>query len=256
MAHPTDTKEVLDFALDIARRAGERVLTHFRSADLNVDAKADGSPVTIADRDAERFLREQIEQRFPEDAILGEEEAERPGKSGRRWLLDPIDGTKAFSRGVPIFANLVAVHDETGPLCGVIHLPALSETVYAGRGLGCFENGRPVRVSQRRELRGAYLATSATDNWPPAVWRAVHEAGIQVRTWGDAYGYALTATGRVDAMVDPSMIEWYDIAPMPVIFAEAGGRFTDIEGTDRIDTHSGVASNGALHDELLALLRS
>jgi len=251
-------EEVLEFAVDIAQRAGQRTLAHYRNDELSIDHKRDGSPVTVADRGAERFLREEIEARFPNDEIRGEEEADRPGTSGRKWILDPIDGTKAFTHGVPLFANLVALHGPEGVLCGVINLPALSETVYAGRGLGCFEARgseapRRVHVSKRTEIDGAYLATTATDNWRASSWKAVHDAGIQVRTWGDAWGYALVATGRVDAMVDPT-IEWYDIAAMPVIMAEAGGRFSDLAGRDTFEGGSGLGSNGHLHETLLGLM--
>jgi len=251
-------EEALAFAVDIARRTGERTLAHYRDDELSIDHKQDGSPVTVADRAAERFLREEIAARFPADAIRGEEEADRPGTSGRTWILDPIDGTKAFTHGVPIFANLVALHGPEGALCGVINLPALSETVYAGRGLGCFETRgtdkpRRVHVSERTEIKGAYLATTATDNWSASAWKAVHDAGMQVRTWGDAWGYALVATGRVDAMVDPE-IEWYDVAAMPVIMSEAGGRFTDLAGNDSFESGNALGSNGHLHQALLELM--
>lgn len=249
---------IVEFAVDVARRAGERTLSHYRNDDLSIDQKRDGSPVTVADRGAERFLREEIEKQFPDDEIRGEEEATRPGTSGRVWILDPIDGTKAFTHGVPLFANLVALHGPGGALCGVINLPALSETVYAGRGLGCFEARgseapRRVRVSDRKEVRGAYLATSYTNNWTASSWKAVQDAGVEVRTWGDAWGYALVATGRIDAMVDPE-IEWYDVAAMPVIMSEAGGRFTDLAGKESFESGNSLGSNGHLHDALLKLM--
>ena len=133
---PPVERWLLGEAVALARAAGDLTLQWFRQADLVVDDKADGSPVTEADRAAERLLREQIGARYPDDAIVGEEEAETTGTSGRRWIIDPIDGTKAFSRGVPTYCNLVAFEDEHGPAIGVINLPALNETVYAGRGLG------------------------------------------------------------------------------------------------------------------------
>lgn len=243
----------LEELVALVREAGEITLRWFRQGDFTVEAKGDGTPVTEADRAAERFLREELGDRFPLDAIVGEEEAAKPGTSGRQWVIDPIDGTKAFTRGVPLYSNLLALRDEAGSAVGIINLPALGSTVYAARGLGCFDNGRPARVSATRRLAGAYVTTSAIDNWSSARLTAVREAGIALRTWGDGYGYALVATGRVDAMVDPEIAPW-DVAPMPVILAEAGGRFTDLSGRDRIDGGHGLGSNAALHDELLALL--
>ena len=156
---PDADADLLDTAVDLVRRAGSLTLDWFQSSSLVIDRKGDGTPVTEADRAAERFLREEITRRFPDDAIVGEEEADREGRSGRQWIIDPIDGTKAFTHGVPLFCNLLAVNDEHGPAIGVINLPALGETVYAGRGLGCFDNGEPARVSERPRLSGSYLSS-------------------------------------------------------------------------------------------------
>ncbi|MET0490904.1 MAG: inositol monophosphatase family protein, partial [Acidimicrobiales bacterium] len=237
----------------LARAAGDRTLAWFRRPDLQVDTKADLTPVTEADRDAERYLRAELGRRHPADAILGEEEGEQDGTSGRRWVIDPIDGTKAFTHGVPLYSTLLAALDEHGPLLGVICLPALPETVWAGRGLGCFLDGEPCHVSEHATVEGAYVTASALRNWPAGALDATHGAGAFVRTWGDAYGYALVATGRVEAMVDHQAAIW-DIAPMPVIIGEAGGRMSDLAGADSITSDSGLATNGLLHDDLLALL--
>jgi fructose-1,6-bisphosphatase/inositol monophosphatase family enzyme len=173
-------------------------------------------------------------------------------------VIDPIDGTKAFTRGVPLYATLLALLDESGPMLGVIALPALGETIYAARGLGCWCNGRPARVAQAPTagLAGAYVMTSGVETWSPAALVALQDAGGRLRTWGDAYGYALVATGRVEAMVDPVAAVW-DLAPMPVIIAEAGGRFSSIDGGAGPDGGSGIGScGGALHDQLSAVLRA
>lgn len=249
---PPITQADLDEAVRIARRAGELTLEWFRSPTLDVDCKDDGTPVTEADRAAERLVREAIREHWPADAVTGEEEVDQPGTSGRTWIIDPIDGTKAFTRGVPLYTNLLAMNDEEGPAIGVINVPALGLTVWAGRGLGCFENGVPARVSDRSELQGAYLCTCGFDQWSDADLLAVKSAGVALRTWGDGYGYVLAATGRIDAMVDPQVAAW-DVAPAPVILAEAGGRFTDLTGAERIDGGTGIASNGHLHEALLAL---
>lgn len=245
--------DMLAEAVDLARRAGEATLRFFRAEDLTVDRKADGTPVTQADRGAERLLRGEIGARYPADGVLGEEEGEAAGTSGRRWIIDPIDGTKAFTRGVPLYTNLLALEDDEGIAVGVINVPALGETVYAGRGLGCFCNGVPTRVSGRAGLRGAYVTTSGFGSWSDSALASGRAARVNLRTWGDGYGYVLVATGRVEAMVDP-VAELYDLAPMPVIIAEAGGRFTSLGGDPHPGRGSGVATNGLLHEDTLAML--
>lgn len=237
----------------MTRRAGDVSLGWFRSPELDVERKGDGTPVTAADRAVERALREEISRRWPDDAIVGEEEDAVEGTSGRRWVIDPIDGTKAFTHGVPLYTTLVALEDDQGTALGIIHLPALGQTVWAGRGRGCFEDGRRVSVAGAGDLAAAYVTTSGFDHWPEEALVRVRRSGARLRTWGDGYGYALVATGRADAMVDPEVHLW-DVAPMPVIMSEAGGRFTDLSGRPGAEGGSGLATAGPLHDELLALL--
>ena len=251
---PAVDPALLDAAVAYARGAGAFTQQWFRRSDLAVHAKADGTPVTVADRGAERLLREAIGASHPDDSIVGEEEAPVEGTSGRTWYLDPIDGTKAFTHGVPLYSNLVAVFDEHGPAVGVINLPGVGQTVYAGRGLGCFLDGERCSVSTRPGLDGAYATTSGLDYWPHDLLRRVLDSPAKLRTWGDGYGYALVATGFVDAMIDP-IAELYDVAAMPVILGEAGGRFSDTDGVARATGRCGIATNGLIHDEILALLR-
>ncbi len=252
---PPVSTDLVDDIAELVRAAGEVTLRWFRREDLTVDRKGDGSPITAADRAAERFLREEIEKRFPEDSIVGEEEGDRRGTSGRTWVIDPIDGTKAFTQGVPLYTNLLALEDQHGPLVGVINVPALGETVAAGRGAGCTLNGEPCHVSDRADLSGAYLTTSGFGVWPAAGLMSVYESEMHLRTWGDGYGYVLVATGRAEAMFDPIANHW-DLAPMPVIISEAGGRFSDLRGDVTALGGSGLATNGVLHDDILALLRT
>ncbi len=251
-------QDLLEQAVGWARSAGELTLGWFNHPELSIDAKGDGTPVTQADRAAERLLREMIHAAYPDDGIQGEEEAELVGTSGRRWVIDPIDGTKAFTHGVGTFSNLLYLEDEHGPAIGVINLPALGETVYAGRGLGCFLDGRPCRVSQVDDLSGAYLSCTGFHEWTPAMFDRVQGAGLELRTWGDAYGYALLASGRVDAMFDP-VLAWWDIASLSVIVPEAGGRLTLRDGSaelvpDELDLYSAIATNSLLHDRVVELL--
>ncbi|MDW3220286.1 MAG: inositol monophosphatase family protein [Acidimicrobiales bacterium] len=252
---PAVDPALVDHAVEIARAAGELTLEWFRRADLAVDIKGDGSPITAADLAAETFIRGELAAAYPGDAVIGEEHADAEGTSGRTWVIDPIDGTKAFTKGVPLYANLLALVDEHGPAIGVINLPALGETLWAGRGHGAVFDGEPCRVSDHRTLAGAYVCTSEFGYWPPDDLRAVLAQPVQFRTWGDAYGYSLVATGRAEAMIDPRANPW-DVAPVAVIIAEAGGRFTGYDGNDAADAWrrgSGVATNGVLHDELLAV---
>lgn len=254
---PPVDDELVAVAVDIARAAGELTLRWFGSRDLAVDHKGDGSPVTAADLAAETLMRERLLARFPDDAVIGEEHQDTDGTSGRTWVIDPIDGTKAFTRGVPLYSNLLALVDEHGPAVGVINLPALGETVWAGRGRGAFCNGEPCRVSDRATLDGAYAMTSGFGYWPDEALAAVLRSPVILRTWGDAYGYALVATGRAEAMIDPLANPW-DVAPMAIIIPEAGGRYSTFDGADGVDawrTGSGVATNGAVHDALLTLWR-
>lgn len=244
-------QDLMEFAVEIARAAGELTLRHFRTAALVVDRKADTTPVTVADREAEALLRRLIGERFPEDAVVGEEHADTGGTSGRTWYLDPIDGTKSFVHGVPLFTNLVACHDPDGPLVGVINTPALGEATWAGRGAGCFHDDAVARVSAVSDLAAAYVMTSGVEWWPEQLRGLAAAPPFTLRTWGDGYGYSLVATGRVEAMVDPGAEAW-DLAPLPVIIAEAGGRFSGLDGSEGIASGSAVASNGLVHDALLA----
>jgi histidinol-phosphatase len=251
-APPVDSG-LVDFAVELARGAGALTRRWFATDDLGVEQKADGTPVTEADRAAERWVREQLDQHCPHDTVIGEEEPPKEGTSGRRWILDPIDGTKAFTRGVPLYSTLLAFDDEHGPAVGVIALPALDQLVWAGRGRGCWADGRPARVSGTGSVDGAYLMSSSYTHWSEEALLAVKRAGFHLRTWGDGYGYSLVATGRADAMVDPEAAH-YDLAAMPVILSEAGGTFTSFGGDPSPAAGSGVASNGVLHAELLKLL--
>ena len=247
-------QKLVDFAVSIAKEAGELTLSLFNDVDLEIIKKSDGSPVTQADRGAECLLRKRISDSFPEDSIIGEEEENVVGSSGRTWTLDPIDGTQSFINGVPLFANLVAFEDEHGSAVGVINLPAIDECIWAGRGLGCFANGKKVHVSNTETLDGCCVVTSGVDYWNSlSFFESLSESETTVRTWGDAYGYALVATGRVDAMVDPIVNPW-DVAPMLTIIPEAGGVFTDFKNVETANGGNALASNPALHALLINLV--
>jgi len=267
--HPTNG-ERLDFAIEIAREAGLLTLGRFGGANLQVEQKSDGTPVTLADREAEEHLRRRIGQRYPEDGILGEEMGGTEGTSGCLWLLDPIDGTKSFIHGVPLYTTLVAVLQHNQPLLGVIFAPATNELLYAQVGGGCWRMAGPpesvqaatrARVSQTADLSDALFVTSDVESY--ATDRATNARGVYdqlarkcrlTRTWGDGYGYLLVATGRAEVMIDPEMSLWDSAALQPVI-TEAGGALTDWQGKPTIHSGDVVATNGALANQVLAITR-
>ena len=256
--------EELDFAMEAAWEAGRETLRWFQASPA-VETKTDGSPVTAADRGAERRLRELLAARYPADGIVGEEEGAAEGSSGRRWILDPIDGTRSFVHGVPLYGVMVALEAGGDAVVGVLHFPGLGETVAAARGLGCRWNGRPCRVSAVDRIEDALVLTSgdaaavrplAGDDFP------AREAGLDAlagragtfRTWGDCYGYALVATGRAEAMLDPHLNVWDAAAVRPVI-EEAGGVFTDWNGAPTHTAGHAVGTNRALADAVRSALR-
>ncbi len=245
-----------EFAAELAWHAGKLTMRYFQTG-VVADLKADESPVTIADRESERLMRELIETRYPEHSILGEEEGEtRPGASFR-WILDPIDGTKTFVRGVPFYAVLVGLEREGQAVVGAVNIPPTGELLHAAQGQGCSWNGRRARVSPVPRLSEALLsctdvASMAKYGRAGAYARLAAATKLQ-RTWGDAYGYVLVATGRAEVMLDPITALWDCAALLPVV-TEAGGTFTDWSGTPTIHAAEAIGTNGLVLDELLALV--
>lgn len=247
---------LLEAVSDVARTAGEVALRHFKST-LTVERKGDGSPVTIADRSAERHARDWISTRFPEDGMIGEELGPvRPG-ARRRWIIDPIDGTKSFVRGVPLWGTLVAVCEGNEVLAGAASFPALGDIIAAAVGLGAWWNGARCRVSGVSAISEATVLT--TDHRfmrtpeREAGWRRLASRASVARDWGDCYGYFLVATGRAEVMIDGVLADWDAAALFPVI-REAGGVFTDCAGRDTPFGSSAVATNAALARDARALL--
>lgn len=248
--------DYLAFAIQIAIDAGKIALAHYQS-NIAVEFKPDRSPVTLADRGAEQAIRQAIAERYPGHSIVGEEYGADQRPSPFRWVVDPIDGTKSFVRGVPLFGTLIGLEIDGRVEVGVCHLPALGETVAATTGLGCTWNGRPARVSGTRSLQEATVLFSDSRMLGERLGdrrQTFERATGLLRTWGDCYGYCLVATGRADVMIDPAMNPW-DCAALVPILREAGGRFTDWTGVERIDGGDAVGTNGVLHDAVLDLLR-
>jgi len=245
---PSSSAALLDAAAELARLTGASALSHYRTT-LVVERKGDGSPVTIADREAERAAREWIAKRFPADGVLGEEFGDTPGGSGRTWVLDPVDGTKTFVRGVPLWGSLVAVVEGETVLAGAASYPALDEHLAAAPGAGCWHNGVRCRVSEVHRLEGATVLTSEVGRFATPErrrsWESLAEATLISRTWGDCYGYLLVATGRAEVMVDIGVHPW-DIACFLPIIREAGGVITDLEGRASGMIETAIATNSAL----------
>ncbi len=249
--------KLLAFAVDAAQEAGGVTLKYFRQH-LEIEEKADHSPVTVADRETEKLLRRRIEEKYPGHGITGEEfGAERPG-AGLRWLLDPIDGTQSFIRGVPLYGVMLGLEQDGQPVLGVVHFPALGETIAARRGGGAKCNGKPARVSQKSSLAEATLLLTDARGFTAAgrqeAFERVRAVAKFERSWGDCYGHALVATGRAEVMLDPGLSEWDACALLPIL-EEAGGRFTDWSGQRTICGGCGISTNGALHGEVMRLLR-
>jgi histidinol-phosphatase len=243
-------------AAELARLTGDIALRHYRSR-LVVETKADGSPVTAADRAAEEAARGWVRRFFPEDGVLGEELGEERAGARRRWVIDPIDGTKAFVRGVPFWGSLVALCEGETVLAGAAYYPAIGDLIAAAPGVGCWYNGSRCAVSSVTSLDAATVLTTDTRfrERPErrAGWERVADAASVARTWGDCFGYLLVATGRAELMCDPILSPW-DAAAFQPIVREAGGVFTDWDGRDTAFGASAVATNAALGPTMRALL--
>jgi histidinol-phosphatase len=236
----------LAFALELADVADSLSLPRFRALDPRVETKPDLTPLTDADRTVERALRERIAVGRPREGVFGEEEGDDGGAV--RWVVDPIDGTKNFSRGVPVWASLIALEREDEVVCGVVSAPALGHRWWAARGEGAFRDGERIRVSAVSRLADASVSSTYGRDLvrlEPAVWHA--------RSLGDFWQHALVAEGSVDAAVDARLSPW-DYSALVPILEEAGGRSSGLDGGLPRPKEQVVTSNASLHDELLALL--
>ncbi len=254
----------LDFATELAYHAGRITLGYFNTA-LRTDFKPDSTPVTEADRAAEAYIRSEIQRVYPGHAIVGEEFGEaslsaapQPEKDGRvfRWIIDPIDGTKSFIRGVPLYGVLIGLEIEAEVHVGAAYFPALDEMLSAAVGSGAWLNGRRAHVSKVDDLSKACICYTTYKNFEKRdiqVWKRLVEAVYMTRGWSDAYGYLLVATGRAEACLDPYMNIW-DCGPFPVILREAGGYFGNWRGREGHTHGEALATNGGLKQQILDLI--
>jgi myo-inositol-1(or 4)-monophosphatase len=250
-----DLKEIHQAAIEIARLGGEHTLRYYQK-DIKIEHKKDYSPVTVADRETEQLMRREIKKRFPDHGILGEEHGTYQPESPVQWILDPIDGTKSFIHGVPFYTTLVAVLYNNEPVSGVIFAPALDELCEAVKGEGARFNGSICRVRPCESLQDAtFLTTDVTSqaeyNLAKPFEELLEKAALH-RTWGDAYGHMLVATGRADIMFDAVQNIW-DAAPLLPILKEAGGIFCDVNGKETIQTGNGISCSRGLIGDVLEL---
>lgn len=251
-----DWKARYEAAVTAAQAAGQLTLKYF-DADVAVEWKQDNSPVTVADREAETLLRTALLGKFPNDGFLGEEHGDRPGTSGYRWIIDPIDGTRNFIRGIPIWANLVGLEYQGETIVGVLNVPALGQTYRALRGDGAYRGERRIRVTDRANLAEAtafytslkfFERVGRTDDLVRLLLRTQTQRGF-----GDFYGFVLVAQGSGEFMVDHGVHIW-DVAAIQPLIEEAGGRFTDWDGKVTIESTAVIASNGKLHQQVVEAL--
>ncbi len=249
----------LDFAVGTAYEAGRLTLGYFRTGVVRSEFKADDTPVTAADREAERLIRVRISEKYPAHAVVGEEYGAESGAEGtiHRWIVDPIDGTKAFVRGVPLYGVLIGLEIEGSCEVGVAYFPALDEMLHAAAGLGCYLNGRRTGVAKTETLKDGIVsftdAKSFEEHGREGGWRRLLSAAGGARGWSDAYGHALVATGRADLMLDPVANPW-DCAPFPPILKEAGGYFGDWSGNETIYGGEALSTTRELLPEVLELI--
>jgi histidinol-phosphatase len=259
----TDWRTRYNLAVELARKGGDLARqvyeATFHDRSMEVDRKDDNSPVTVADRGAERLIRDHVAKYFPQDGFLGEEYGDQPGESGFRWIIDPIDGTKSFVRHVPIWGTLIGLEYKGEQIAGVVYIPVFRQIYRALRGDGAYFDDCRIRVSDVTKLSDAILCYSSMGWFRGAgkeetFQRLYRQTGRQ-RGYGDFYGFVLVAQGSVDLMVEHGVHAW-DVAATKVLVEEAGGTFTDWKGTPTIHTPDCLASNGKLHAEVLQILNA
>lgn len=253
-----DLNLLLEAAKEIAQQGGDLTKRYFKNG-ITVNLKDDESPVTIADKEAEKLMRREIESHFPTHGIIGEEYGAVRPESNIQWVLDPIDGTKSFIHGVPLYTTLIGILIDGIPQVGVIYQPILQELCYAATGLGCYLNGNVAKVRELDKLSNASMMITELKHFEEKGYLTAHNNLMQAtryhRTWGDAYGHMMVATGRADIMFDPILNIW-DAAALHPIIREAGGWFGNAEGNEAlIDQASGISCHPKFKDQILAFFK-
>ncbi len=241
-----------------AKLAGEVIMKYY-SGDVRVELKGDETPVTAADREAEKVITKTIKSRFPEHSIMGEEFGSSAGDSEYTWIIDPVDGTKNYIRKIPMFATQIALMKNDELILGISNAPAMNELLYAERGMGAYFNNQKIHVSARKNLSESFMSFGGINhfrklNLTPGL---LELAGVTYsnRGFGDFWGYHLLAQGKIEIMIEADIKIW-DIAALAVIIEEAGGKFTDLSGNAvSVNIKTAAASNGLLHEEVLKAFR-
>lgn len=245
-------EELLKAATEIAKIGGHHTLKYFKK-DVEVISKSDDSPVTIADRETEQLIRKEIKKRYPEHGIIGEEFGKENEESDIQWVLDPIDGTKSFIHGVPFYTTLIGILIDNEPKVGIIYAPALEELCAAGIGHGATLNGEPCRVRDTDKLEDATFLVTEIDRFRLMGQQELFQELLREtklhRTWGDAYGHMMVATGRADLMYDPELNIWDAAALLPVV-QESGGIFSDNKGRQTIHSGNGYSTSKSLFPQV------
>lgn len=260
MAAQTERSQELAFAIEACEEAGLVAMKYFKSG-VEMTMKPDNTPVTLADKECERLMRDAINRRFSSDAILGEEEgsSENTGMSERKWIIDPIDGTYNFARGIPIFSILLALEDKGEITIGVIHNPSTGEIYYAEKGFGAYRNGKPIGVSRVESLEDSlFLFGGPNRILEKGYWEGftrIIQKSYRQRALGDYLNFAYVFEGKAEATIETGLFAW-DLAPMKILAEEAGGRFTDFEDSGSVYTGNCLVSNGRVHDAYLRLLKN
>lgn len=245
----------LDVALEAAKDAETIIANHFDPSGVDSEKKTDGSPVTIADREAEAAIIQRIKSAFPDHSILGEEIGREDHTSGYRWIIDPIDGTKNFTRGIPLFGTLIALMKDGEVIVGVSNMPAIKELMYAEKGQGAYVNGKRITTSSVTDFQDIYLTFGGLSYFEKMGLMGrvlgIRDEIFQLRSFGDVYMYHLLAQGKLEVVMEAS-IKVYDVAPLKLIIEEAGGRATEIDGTEmNLDISTFLATNGHVHQKII-----
>jgi histidinol-phosphatase len=250
---PQQLRRFLSVAREVAQKGGQRALKYFRKK-VSVIKKIDRSPVTRADREAEKLIRTILHKSFPFHQLCGEEYGwDKSFQSDFKWWIDPVDGTRQFIRGLPFWGTLIALEYKREVVAGVIHHPVLAMTLWAGKGLGCFVNGKKARVSKISSLKGGTLTYGGLRMVPLSYRKKLTDLIAQCyddRGFGDCFGHSLVIQGMVEAMLDP-VVKPYDVAAIKICVEEAGGKFTDLSGKPTIYGGNALSSNGLTHRQVL-----
>ncbi len=251
-------KKLLNFSIDLIKECNDISLKYYKKT-IKPEYKKDNSPVTIADKKCEKFLISAIKKKYPEHSFLAEETGTQDKNSEFKWIIDPIDGTKNFMRNFPFWGTLLALEYQGEVVMGIIALPAMKQMIYAGKGLGCYQNGKKVKVSKTDAIDKSYFIYGGIEYITKQPYKdkflELVDKSYYDRGYGDCFGHTLVINGKAEFMLDPH-VSPYDVAPIKICVEEAGGVMTDLEGNKTIYSRGVLTSNGKMHDEILKIINT